>query len=306
MATRDDIAALTAFCECERNLESFATERSTALKPLAEEREAAMQRLMDAMNRAQVKCVSLPPDLLPGKRYARVVDVRSQRDITPKLVSHALVNSASEIVTKLEEQAREDDARLEEVLEGALLNTVKEARTSVHASITFTNNAPRGVDPDSIPTTQSDGFKNQIVRLEQVRSEYAKKAAEFKAQRTALDEKREAVLLTVRGYMDRMERDTQPVVLSGGASEAPAVLKRKVVTHKTPLTVDQFKQAVHTALDETRAAHGFPRFTVELWKTHRDAVAQRVTQLMDEMRVVDQTEVFKLERRRGRPAGSAS
>lgn len=304
MATRDDIAALTAFCECERELDTFASTRTAALKPLAEERAAAMQRLMDAMARAQVKCVSLPEDLLPGKRYARIVDVRSQRDLTPSLVTQALINGASDVVTRLEEQAREDDAKLEEVLEQALLGTVKEARTSVHSSISFTNNAPRGINPDTIPTTQSDGFKNQILRLEHVRTEYAQRAAEFKVQRVTLDEKKEAVLRTVRGYMDRMERDSQPVVLSGGASDGRAVLKRKVVTHKAPLTVDQFKQAVHTALDEARAAHGFPRFTVELWKTHRDAVAQRVTQLMDEMRVVDTSEVFKLERRRGRPAPS--
>ena len=87
MATRDDIAALTSFCECERKLQACTAARAQALKPIAEERDATMQRIMDAMHRAHLKCIALPDGLVEGAKYVRVVELRSQRDITPTLVT---------------------------------------------------------------------------------------------------------------------------------------------------------------------------------------------------------------------------
>ena len=116
MATRDDIAALTAFCECEQALETHAATRTSSLKPIADKRDATMQRIMDAMQRANVKCIALPPDLVDNARFVRIVDVRSQRDITPNLVKHALTNALPEIDARIEAQARDDDTKLEDVL----------------------------------------------------------------------------------------------------------------------------------------------------------------------------------------------
>ena len=298
MATRDDIAALTAFCECEQALEQHAASRAASLKPIAEKRDATMQRIMDAMQRAKVKCISLPPDLVDNARFVRIVDVRSQRDITPNLVKLALTNALSEIDARVDAQAREDDTNLEDVLQQALLSSVKEARTTTHSTVSFSNNRPRGVGEESIPVSQSNEFKNEVKLLANTRDEYAQQVQTLRARQKELEEKRETVLLTVRGYMDRMERDTQPIVLSGGASGSHATLKRKVVTHKAPLTVDQFKSALHAALQDTREAHGFSRYTPELWKAHRASVMERLLQRMNEMRVVDRTEVFKLHRTR--------
>lgn len=306
MATRDDIAALTAFCECERKLAAVNAARAEALRPITEERDATMQRIMDAMNRAQVKCLELPDNLVPGARYVRVVELRSQRDITPTLVTHALTNAMADIDAQLEKVTREDDAQLEDTLELAMLHSVKEARTTTRPTISFTNNRPRGVDPETIPSSQSDSFKTYVKKLDDARAQYARQVAEFKSRREALSTQRESVLQTVRTYMERMERDTQPVVLSGGATgqdvNDTAILKRKIVSTKTPLTVDQLKLALRTALQETRDAHGFSRYTLELWRKHRDTVLARVAQLADELRVVDRSEEYALQRKRGRRA----
>jgi len=294
MATEDEIAALKDFCETETLLKQEESGRKAENRKSMQLRNNAMQKLLEDMQRANVVCVTLPEEFDGLGKYARLTQSHATRCITGQLVRKAIAEQLTR--DRVEAVVSETSASVTDVVEASILRAVRDRRTTTKDIVTFCNHKPRHVDADAIIAAPQRLIRSaqEVRRLKEA---HAAMQDRQKESRAPLEERRNRALTFVQQYMDRMERNSQPIIAIQGGEKA--FVRRKITHRKAPLLVNQFKAAVSRALTELQAQLD-RALRVEDVEEHRDALTECIVEGMEGLRLEQQHETFTLDSGRKR------
>jgi hypothetical protein len=298
MATGEDIAAIKEFCDAESDLKNLVAAFADRNRQSLLNRNAALEGLMAQMHEDEVECWALPPALHEVGKYVRITQSHSTCAITPTLVQNTLEHVLT--ADALHEVIVSTGCGVAEAVEEIILKAVRQARTAKKDTVAFSNNKPRKVESiDQAPSA----FVQDVVQAHRAKERHELLREEHKAARAPLDSRKQQVVEQVQSYMDRMDRNSQPIIASQQGEKQ--FLRRKVVTTKAPLLVIQFKEAVVSSIRDV-LRHDTPTLHMDDVDERKDRLIQSIVEVMEGLRVHQQKETFTLDagRKRRRAADS--
>lgn len=246
--TRQELRALHAFCQVERQAQEYTASTRPVNRELLDAKRRAISAALHIMQHHDVPFMELPEEMraATGRKYVRIGQSHATKELSDKFVTTCVEEHYDEFVNAL--HGVQDVAVATQVLTDNMWDVLKAKRTTYTPTLQFSNMKPRNVAAaDAAPAsaiTANPRLASALLSLHEARVAYddnKRRARDFKLKIAA---EREKVYEKVKDYMERTKTEKQE--LTGGDDEY--TIKYVTSRRSLPLTAADCKDAVQTAV----------------------------------------------------------
>ena len=311
--TRQELRALSNFCQVERQAQEYTASTRPINRELLDAKRRAIAAALHIMQQHNVPYIELPEELraATGRKFVRIGQSHSTKELSDKFVTTCITEHYDELVRAL--HGVHDVAVATQLLTDAMWDVLKTNRTTYTPTLQFSNMKPRNLSAEEAgpPTTITSNprLASALVSLHEARVAYddnSRRARDFKLR---IAQEREKVYEKVKEFMERT--NTQQQNFTGGDNDEFTI--KYVTSRRTlPLAVPECKEAVQAAVQALLTADSNQR-ALAGGTTDAGAVLQRnkdeiLRLLLDEMKTrrgQTQKSVVRLMKKRGGSHGGA-